>query len=671
MSIPVDARGPTPAVPAASEPSSEPALPRWLWLAVPALSLLAFGAVVPGYLTTEDFYFVPRYVLFPFGDTMRAQWLMDSTIDDPMGFLQFYRPLAYMWIHFKVWLWRGWIPGLRVDQLLLNAAVSLSLGLLALRWGLDRSTAAMAALLSVAAPGHMRLMTTVWGSNNLWAGLCALGCMLAMHRAIATNRYPPLLASLAAAAVGLLCYEQVIVVPVLAILCAYLLGAGSLRACVRPGAHVVALLGLYGAMRWAIFGGPGGYHTIEGNSLLALRSAPQLLLQLWETQQVLLLSVVTPLQPPVVQLPPAVGWATLGLWVAGVLFAWHRRPALGRPICCVLLWLFLTALPMAGLMEEPHHWATYPFFASLGSSLLLAMILPAVLPPRIQWPAATAVILVYVATTWMGLRIWWDTWDETRSFTTQLREHLPADRTPAIAYVHNLPGARPESTHFAFLAPLDHDAYTGYLPSRLYLRRTPVAWATGMPYSGVRPWPPADGLQMHWLDWNPTTRRLTSGTETAQPQPGIPVAWDLADPPAARAWRPAFQLTQVPEARPPAYITEGPYGLLLGPRLPPATGTPIYADVRMRITAPDPGRGIAEWHFRTADEPEPSPAHVIRFWTLQDGEVRDYRVPLVNNPQLLLDGPPTQVDLRPTGTPGAVVQILSIGLVPRSADAHD
>ncbi len=648
-----------------------PALPRWVWLAVPGLSLLAFGAVIPGYLTTEDFYFVPRYVHLPFRDTLRAQWLMDTTIDDPMGFLQFYRPLAYMWVHFKTWVWQGWIPGLRLDQLVLNAGVSLSLGLLALRWTGDRAIGAMAALLSVAAPGHMRLLTTVWGSNNLWAALFALWSMLWMHRAIATNALAPLIASVVCAGVGILCYEQVVVVPVVAVVCAYVLGAGPLRACARPAVCVAGLLVGYFLVRLSVFGGLGGYYSVEGEALIAAHSLPQLFLQVWDIQWVLLLSVITPLQPPVAYLPPAVGWATLGMWVIGVLVAWHRRPDLGRPMLCALLWLLLTALPMVALMARPHHWATYPFFASMGTSLLLAMIFRAGLPERIQWPAVGLVVALYVATTWAGLRMWRDTWNETRSFVTQLRATIPPERTPAIAYVQNLPGPRAERAHFAFLSPLDHDAYTGYLPARLFLRAAPVTWASGMPYSGTRTWPRPEALHLHWLHWDPALRHLMRLPDPAEPLPGIPVSWDFTERSAAAAWRPAFQLTRAPGSEPPAYVSGGANALFLGPALPADLGTPIYAEIRMRVTAPEGGKGIAEWHFRTADAPDPSPAHVVRFWTRQDGEVRDYRVPLVNNPQLLLDGPPTQVDFRPTTTPGAVVQIFSIALIPRSTAAHE
>lgn len=575
-----------------------------------------------------------------------------------------------MWLHAKVLLWRGWLPGLRVDQLVLLWAVAAGVGHLALRWTNDGRTSAAAACLFVAAPGHLRWMATVFGSNGLVPALASVWCVVWTYDGVRGGRGGAYLAAAIAAVVGLLSYEQTAVVPLLAVLLAWMAGAGSWRRCLAPAAGAVALTVAYFALRFALFGGLGGYRTVEGEEWIASGSLFGVLAQVWQTEGAIAQSLAWPVQPPLADMPAWFNRAAVALWLALGVLAWRRRRDLGRPLAAALAWIVVVALPVIGTMRVPHAWHAYSFFGSMGAAIFAALVLEALLAGRARTVATAALVAVLVGTTWAGLRMWFDTWAQARAFVTQLRAAVPPDQTPAMVYVEHLPGPA-GAGHLLFNAPTDHEAYTGYLPDRVFLRHMPVQWPYSFPYSGDRAWPPPDALRFRWFAWDAAARRLEPVADMPAPVPGVPATWDLRAAAAARAWRPETQLERVPRSRPPAYVTLGKLALLGGPPLPATLGTPVYADLTMRVQTEDGEPGIAEWHFCTADAPELSPQHVVRFWVEQDGKPQTYRVPLVNNPQLLLDGPPTRIDLRPTTSPRAVVQIARIAFVPRPAEAHD
>lgn len=652
--------------PVSTDPAPPTRLPRWLPPIVALLTLAAYGPTLLGYMLSDDFYLI-RYVREPLTNVLTAKLLLRPAAHDPEVGLQFFRPLAYLWLWLKIRFWQGWLPGLRFDQLLLHAAISLSVGALALRWTRDRVVAAGAAVIFVAAPGHLRWMATIFGSNGLWPALCSLWAVIWTYDAVACGRRSALALAAAVSVAGLLSYEQVAVVPLLAVVMAYIAVPGERRYLVPAGAGALALTAAYFALRFLLFGGVGGYTSVEGDTWIATQSFLRLAGQLAAVEWATAGSIVWPWQPPLVAPSTLLTAVALLAWTVLAGVACIRQPAVRRPLAAATLWIAGTAVPLVGVFREPHAWHAYIYFGSAGGAIVAALIVRGVVPTRAQTGAVAAIAMVYLLATWAGLRIWFETWDEARAFVEQLEAAVPEEATPAIVAVEHLPGPSVEG-HLLFNAPTDHEAYTDYLPDRLFLRAWPVEWPYPFPYSGNRAWPPPQDLHLHWFSWDAASHVLTRVSAPA-PVPGTPVEWDFADPVAARAWRPAFQLHEIARGtRPATYATEGAVPLFAGPRLPPTVGTPIYADLTMRVQTPAGGPGVAEWHFRTRDTPDPSPAHVIRFWIEQDGQPHTYRVPLVNNPQLLLDGPPTQLDLRPSTTAGALVQLQALSLLPRPAD---
>lgn len=630
------------------------------------LTLLAFGPVLAGYLVAEGFYFVPRLLEVPFSDTLRAKWLLQPAADDPERGFQFYRPLAYMWFHAKVLLWRGWLPGLRVDHLLLNVVWGLSVGRLAWGWTRSQNVAGMAALFATVGPGHMRFMPTIYGHNMLLPAIASVWTLMWLQTGIESRRVRPYVYAVTACLAGLLCYEQVAVVPVLAVVIAAVLLGGAPRRYVPAAMVAVALSAAFLWFRLAVFGGLGGYATLTGETWIAVDSIAALWRQFWQAQVAALMSLTSPLHPPIARMPAVLSWLICGAWLAACATVWRRSPDRRRAMLSCALWIGGTTVPVMAALHAPTGWGHYVFFGSMGSAVLLAIIVESLAPVRVRPAVVTLLLAVYVGTSWAGLRLWRLAWQDTRAFVTQLREHVPEPRTPAIVYVRSVPGPRAVGL-LPFLAPQDQDAYTGYLPARLFVRALPVAWPNALPYRGDRAWPAPDELHLVWLEWDGAARMLHPLADMPIPARGRAATWSLTTAAGQRLWRPAFQLRQVEMVDDaPVFVTEGNVPLLRGPALPASLGTPVYADVRMRVAARGGGEGIAEWHWRTAASPELSPQHVVRFWIVQDGQERTYRVPLVHNPNLLRDGVPTRLDLRPTGTAGATVQVISIHLIPRT-----
>jgi len=396
---------------------------RRLYLAVAACAVVVYLGALWNRFAFDD---VTLIALNPLVHSPSGIWRAFGEPYWPGNFSgAMYRPLSVA--TFTVdWIAGGGVPAaFHAVNVVVHAAVSVAVAVLARRWVGDRA-ALFAGLLFAVHPVHVEAVANVVGRNELLAALFAL---LAVYAAVVRGS---VWLAAAAMAGGLLSKENAAVAPAL-IVAAWAAGLApwpARRKLIAFGASWVMVGVAYVAVRWVVL------HPYEGFSALAPQFLGQSPVAIRLTAVAAFADVVRLLLFPahlqadyspnerVTITTPAnamfiVGLLCAAVWAALIVLAWRR----GRRIEAYgLAFVGIAYLPVANLLF-PHQVVVaerFLYLPSAGLAIALGTWV-ARLQPRVF--AAATVLVVVAGGIRSALRV--PVWKDNRSATLSLIEDAP------------------------------------------------------------------------------------------------------------------------------------------------------------------------------------------------------------------------------------------------------
>lgn len=292
------------------------------------------------------------------------------------GYASNYHPLHLLsyWLDYQVW---GLNPlGYRLTQLALYALSGLFFWRLA-REFLPREAALWTALLFVVHPLHAESVSWISERKDL---LCLFFSLLSLRAWLSFSRRPSALrylATLLLVALALWSKSAAVVLPILAMLLAYLTPSGVT---LKPRAALLALLPwvLLGAlqigMEMRAHGERGGIVDYPGGSL-----GTALLTQSWIELRFFTKHLVPwPLSPtadvaPIVSYIDARLWVAIPIWAVALWGVWRLRTRTRWPLF-VLLWIVLAMAPTSNVVPIASIYADrWLLLATIGGVLGLGV----------------------------------------------------------------------------------------------------------------------------------------------------------------------------------------------------------------------------------------------------------------------------------------------------------
>ncbi|NWJ44733.1 MAG: glycosyltransferase family 39 protein [Chloroflexi bacterium] len=405
---------PTKAAVADSEPDAKTQILRWL--AIPLLALLGYGACLSFNFSGEDFVFIHF--------TAEGQPFYEHTQN------QFFRPIPNLawWLDYNLW---GLNPmGYHLTNLLLHAANSLLVSLLAQVLAKNRRVALATGVLFALSPIHAEAVIWISGRPDLIAAFFSLLALVAGLYFFENRKLWLYLLSLLAFGGAIFSKESAITFPLVLLVIGWLAN--------KPGARSKTVLlyllpyglviGLYLALRIEVLGSVGGYNN-NGRDLFFIS---------WNGTLGSWIPLLFPLNLKSVGLIPALAIAALlasGYIGLGYLL-WRQRSLQIRQILPALGLFYLSYLPALDtspvttdlLQSRNLYLPSAGFCLALGICFNWLQTRKATLP-------TLAVLISTVAGLALALLPWWQSGAVINDTIEQVKEaNLPLSPGDTIYY---------------------------------------------------------------------------------------------------------------------------------------------------------------------------------------------------------------------------------------------
>ena len=332
----------------------------------------------------------------------------------------YYRPLFTVYLTAGYQLFGLWEPGWHLLNLLVHAGATVLVFRLVRRLGSDAMTAGLAALLFGLHPAHVESVSWVSGIPDPLAALFYLPAFIWFIRYRREGGARPLVLSLAAYALSLLCKETAIVLPL--VLLVWELGredGGSwlprLKKAALACAPYVAVAGAYLLARFMVLGLLSWKHPMMGqvpNSAFTMTVPYVLVSYLQHLLAPFYLSLIY--GTTFVRDAADLRLLLPALLLAALLFAlWRYRRRLSASHLTALALLFAPLLPVLNLRVFHQEYLIqdrYLYLPSVGFCYLVALLVARLSLSKPAWARVAAAMLVvaYGASTVLQNRVWND-----------------------------------------------------------------------------------------------------------------------------------------------------------------------------------------------------------------------------------------------------------------------
>jgi hypothetical protein len=526
----------------------------------------------------------------------------------------------------------------------------------------DYRSAALFGFLFIVFPNHEEVIHSPAINFTSWAAFFYLATLNLFGYYRLSSRSVPFVASLFSFSAAILSKELAFTLPVSLLVFDYFFSRlRGIKLTVRRraanhGTYVVLLvLALFSIRRWLRTG--YGYLTPEGedfislyldDAYLLLRDFTKMNFDVWK-------NLIVPVSGEIAFQKGLVILIPLSLAIACAVLVLKRRIHTGALVYCAVF-VTVTSLPVLAVYNVLGltHGTRLLYLPSTASCYVISMILGGILSgmrrPAARYAFLILVMLPIVALTKFYDNKWIRVHDDNEKFIDEVLRKT--SRFPEFArfYVSNV-------------SPYVHYG----LPNAIGLyreKRSVEAALDFLPPIKILSLEREDYSERHWhyfwLTWDGKTGTL----DMAQPiQPetsdAIPrYTWDFAEGKNQGALEPAKDISRVlvPNAPYPVFLVGGGWALMKLPVL--RNRLPIkYLTLDMMLRGGNRRENVSRIFWVTEHKLNYGGERSIGFYSLQDGEFHQYKIPLYRHGQSLIDSRILRFAIRPSQTPGTVFMI--------------